>query len=115
MSLAKINENVLIVALASVLATIGGKHVCADLNGRCIDFLKGPMMRKLILLSIIFLYTKNIKVAFLTMLVYLIVVKGLFGENDDDDDESKGQGDNNGDNNEKQGSGNNKKCEHCGK
>ena len=96
MSLTKINENVFIIALASVLATIGGKHVCSDLNGKCIDFLKGPMMRKLILLSIIFLYTKNIKVAFLTLLIYLIVVKGIFGGNNEQDD-------------------NNEKCEHCGK
>lgn len=67
--------------LSIIFIQIGNKHLVFDLTDKQKNILKHPIMQFLILLSLIYLSTKNIFLAFVIALSIYVFLYILFNEN----------------------------------
>lgn len=61
-------------SLASLVAFIGGRHVISDLYDHRQDLLCNPLVKIIILFSIIYMNIKNLKLATLLFFLYIFVI-----------------------------------------
>lgn len=72
-----LNKNIYLLAIASLLSSLGGRYCCNELSERCKRILDTPIVRKIIIFCIAFITTKDILKALLITLVFLIVINGF--------------------------------------
>ena len=63
-----------VLAIMIIIANIGFSQIKDELDTKIIDFLNGPITRRLILFALIFSGTRSLKVSLLSTLAYMIFV-----------------------------------------
>ncbi len=74
----EIENNNWILAMMIILSTVGYKYIGDDLQEKRYDYLKKcKITRKLIIFSLIFITTKNIKISLISTLLYTFIIHYL--------------------------------------
>ena len=84
-----INNSKLLVGVAAIMATIGGKYIDFELDDNCKRFLNRPMVRKVLVFMMAFWVTRDLQTALLLTLIFIMVVKSVtyVGSDEEMDDE----------------------------
>ena len=77
-----INTNITALGVAGLLSNLGCRYLPLELSEECCDFLKHPLSRKIIMISSVFLITKNIKLSIMivTIISLLFNVINMFSK-----------------------------------
>lgn len=67
--------NKLLIGIMSVLATVGSKHIHLDINKKCDKILQNELIRKLIILSIVYINTKDIETSIIVTLIFHLITQ----------------------------------------
>lgn len=81
-----INDNRVMLGVAALLANIGGKYIALELNQSCKNLLSKPIVRKLIIFSILFITTRDVKFSAMLTLGFIVVTKGFMYASGDEAD-----------------------------
>lgn len=82
------NDNRVLLGCAALLANIGGKYIALELNQSCKNLLSRPIVRKLVIFSILFIMTRDIKFSIMLTVGFIVVTKGFMYMSDDDDNDT---------------------------
>jgi len=72
-----INTSTTALGIAGLLSNLGCKYLPLELHEGASDALKHPLSRKLIMVSSVFLITKNIKLSFAVVSLFSIIVMAI--------------------------------------
>lgn len=79
-----IDNNVYALGTFALLSFLGGRQVRKDLTHKCNKFMGDPIVRKIIIFSILFTFTKSAKVSFMFTVVYTILIHTVFKDDNKD-------------------------------
>ena len=71
----KINQNFFLLGITALLGNIGAKYVFNDFTPQITKILDKPFMRKIYVFSMVFLSTRNIKLAMAITIFYVCFIK----------------------------------------
>ena len=74
-NLNQLNRSTLMLAVASIIGSLGNKYVQLEMGNECNGFLCGNIGRKIVMFCIVFIATRNVIVSFLTVLVFTLFMK----------------------------------------
>jgi len=78
-----LNENKFISAITILILNIGAKYISGDLTKFQDSLFKSNYFKKIILISMFFVATRDILISFLLTIVYTILIDFLLNENSD--------------------------------
>ena len=73
----KLNDSRVLLGVAALLANIGGKYIALELNQSCKNLLSRPLVRKLVIFSILFVVTRDIRFSIMLTMAFIVVTKGF--------------------------------------
>lgn len=79
-SIAVLNNNKIIWGVTMILLNMGSKYILADLGKIHEKVLTNELFKKLVLFSMFFVATRDLIVAFLLSVIYILIVDGIFHE-----------------------------------
>lgn len=74
-------DSVTLTGLASLIAFMGGRHIISDFYDHRPDILCNPLIKILILLSMLYMNIKNIKITILLFFVYIFFIDNYIQHN----------------------------------
>lgn len=75
-----LNNNKLLLGISMLLLNFGSRHVVADLGYFQEKFLASGIMKKIIVLSLFFVATRDIVISLCLTIIYIIIIDGLLHE-----------------------------------
>lgn len=79
-TLALLNNNKIIWGITMLLLNMGSKYVLADLGKIHESLLANEIAKKIVIFSMFFVSTRDLLVAFLLSVLYIIIIDGIFHE-----------------------------------
>ena len=76
-----LNQNKIFIGISMLLLNLGSRFLIEELSESQEDLFNNKVFRRIILFSVIFIATKDIKTSFLLTAAFIIFVQGLFNEN----------------------------------
>lgn len=76
-----LNNSKVIAGVAMLMLNIGSRYVQADLGKFHEQLLSNPYVKKLIVFSMFFVATRDLGMAFLLTILYIIIIDGVLHEN----------------------------------
>jgi len=80
MDLSTVNNNVYIAGVALLLLNIGSRHLMGDIGKFLEGVLSHDVVKKIVLLALFFVATRNVVVSLVLTVVTCIIIYGLFNE-----------------------------------
>jgi hypothetical protein len=75
-----LNNSKYFVAIMMLLLNLGSRYISMELSQFHEDFLSSVFIRRLLVFTVVFIATRDIKVAFISTAVFIVMVSGLFNE-----------------------------------
>jgi len=75
--ISSLNKSQILLAFTAIMSAAGAKYLHLDVTPTCENFLKKPYMRKLIVFSIAFISTRNIKIAAMATVLFALIFNVL--------------------------------------
>ena len=75
-----LNNSKYFVAIMMLLLNLGSRYISMELSQFHEDFLSNVFVRRLLVFTVVFVATRDIKVAFISTAVFIVLVSGLFHE-----------------------------------
>ena len=75
-----LNNSKYFVAIMMLLLNLGSRYISMELSQFHEDFLSSVFIRRLLVFTVVFIATRDIKVAFISTAVFIVIVSGLFNE-----------------------------------
>ncbi len=75
-----LNNSKYFVAIMMLLLNLGSRYISMELSQFHEDFLSSVFIRRLLVFTVVFVATRDIKVAFISTAVFIVMVSGLFNE-----------------------------------
>ena len=71
----QINKSTTLLAIASLIGSMGNRYIQLEIGEKCDGLLCGPIGRKLVIFSIVFMTTRDIRKTIYIGVLFLIVMK----------------------------------------
>jgi hypothetical protein len=75
-----LNNSKYFVAIMMLLLNLGSRYISMELSQFHEDFLSNVLVRRLLVFTVVFVATRDIKVALISTAVFIVLVSGLFHE-----------------------------------
>ena len=75
-----LNNSKYFVAIMMLLLNLGSRYISMELSQFHEEFLSSVFIRRLLVFTVVFVATRDIKVAFISTAVFIVIVSGLFNE-----------------------------------
>lgn len=89
----QISENKIFIGFAMILVNVGARFIIEELSDDHRDIVKSDLFRKIVIFASVFMATRDIIVALIVTIVFLILINEVLrspDENDKQDDSKKG-------------------------
>ena len=89
----QISENKIFIGFAMILVNVGARFIIEELSDDHRDIVKSDLFRKIVIFASVFMATRDIIVALIVTIVFLILINEVLrspDENDKKDDSKKG-------------------------
>jgi len=75
-----LNNSKYFVAIMMLLLNLGSRYISMELSQFHEEFLSSVFIRRLLVFTVVFVATRDIKVAFISTAIFIVIVSGLFNE-----------------------------------
>ena len=79
--ISSLNNSKIFIGLTMIIVNLGSKYLVEELSNTQKQLFKNTIVRRIVLFTVIFMATKDIKTAFILTASFIILVTGLFNEN----------------------------------
>lgn len=89
----QISENKIFIGFAMILVNVGARFIIEELSDDHRDIVKSDLFRKIVIFASVFMATRDIIVALIVTIVFLILINEVLRSSDEDskqDDSKKG-------------------------
>ena len=76
-----LNNSKIFIGLTMIIVNLGSKYIIEELSNTQKELFKNTIVRRIVLFTVIFIATKDIKISFILTAAFIIFVSGLFNEN----------------------------------
>lgn len=75
----KLSENRFFIGVMVMFVTLGGRSIITELSEQQVDILNDTRFKKIVIFCAFFTATRDLKCAFILTIVFVLIVKELFG------------------------------------
>jgi hypothetical protein len=75
-----LNNSKYFVAIMMLFLNLGSRYISMELSQLHEDFLSNTFIRRFLVFTVVFIATRDIKVAFISTAIFIVIVSGIFNE-----------------------------------